>query len=53
MAPGRHLGAHLVPLPGVAAVGEPSHEAALSRDGVGVELRDGLPDELVEGRYQA
>ena len=50
---GRHLGAHLVSLPGVAAVGEPSHEAAVVRDGVGVELCDGLRDELVEARSES
>ena len=49
---GRHLGAHLVALPGVAAVGEPPHEAAVLRDGVGVELCDGLRDELVEARRE-
>ena len=48
----RHLGAHLVALPGVAAVGEAPHEAAVVRDGVGVELRDGLVDELVEARRE-
>ena len=40
--------AHFVSLPCVAAIGEPSHEAAVVRNGVGVELCDGLLDELVE-----
>ncbi len=51
-APGGHLGAHLVALPGVAAVGQPPHEPALLGDGVGVELRDGLAGELVEARRE-
>ncbi len=50
--PGRHLRAHLVPLPGVAAVCEPPYETAVGRDGVGVELGYGLLDELVEARRQ-
>ena len=49
---GGHLGAHLVALPGVAAVGQAPHEAAILGDRVGVELRDGLAGELVEARRE-
>ena len=49
---GRHLRAHLVALPGVAAVGEPPDEAAILGHAVRLELCDGLPDELVEARRE-
>ena len=52
--PGRHLGAHLVALARVAAVGEAPHEAAVVRDARRASsCATACADELVEARLTA